>query len=92
MQVAREPFFEKHCPSWEESNHRFELCQSTGGSDRLGVGLGGEYHFFYYLEVKKMSGGLFLLKRRIYTCKTCLLLKPVLPLKKCKRNLCYVNN
>lgn len=56
MRVAREPFFKKYCPSWEESNHRLESCQGTRVSNRLGVGLGGEYHFSYYSEVKKVRG------------------------------------
>lgn len=68
MQVARESFCGKYCPSWEKFNHRLEFCQSTGGSNRLGVGLGGEYYFFYYSEVKKVRGGLFLLESIELTC------------------------
>lgn len=57
MKVARELFFGKYCCNWEESNHRLEFCQSTGESDRLGVGLGGEYIFSYSSEVKKVREG-----------------------------------
>lgn len=92
MLVAREPSFAKYCPSREKSSRRLEFCQSTGG--QTGREWGWERISFFLLFRGKEGKREALLTRecRIYMLNTDPTPKRFQPLKKHKRNLCYINN
>lgn len=70
IHVVRESSFGKYCPSWEESNHRLEFCQSTGGSNRLGgAGWGVSFSLLFRGKEGK-RGALFTQEHRIYLWNT----------------------